>query len=62
MRKGITNLYGFMLENLANKDTNISLKDLKYICELAYDWIKFSKEDVEVIISEYKKISPKNIK
>lgn len=57
IRKGITKIYGFMLENLAKTDMDISLKDLKYICELSYDWIKFNEEDVEVIINEYKKIS-----
>ncbi|GAB6150207.1 hypothetical protein [Clostridium novyi] len=62
MKKGITKLYGFMLENLANKDTKISIKELKYTIDLVYNWIILHEEDVKVMINEYKRISTENIK
>ncbi|AJA42865.1 hypothetical protein DP125_13645 [Clostridium tetani] len=56
-KKGINKIYGFMLENMAKEDTKISIKELKYMSDLVYNWIVLYEEDVKVIINEYKKVS-----
>ncbi|BDR80693.1 hypothetical protein N072000002_09490 [Clostridium tetani] len=57
MKKGINKIYGFMLENMAKEDTKISIKELKYMSDLVYNWIVLHEEDVKVMINEYKKVS-----
>ncbi|BDR75760.1 hypothetical protein [Clostridium tetani] len=57
MKKGINKIYGFMLENMAKEDTKISIKELKYMSDLVYNWIVLHEEDVKVMINDYKKVS-----
>lgn len=56
-RKGVSKIYDALIENMVRENPNMSIKDLKSVGDLMYDWIATHEDDVRAIINERKAIS-----